>query len=290
MPIYFYWGDDEFRLSQAVADLCDRTLAADWASFNFDKLGPETPDAPLQALNQAMTPPFGLGQRLVWLQDTALGQRCPEAVLQELERTLPQVPESTVLLFTSRNKPDGRAKFTKLLQRHGELRQFATIPPWKREQLAQQVTQMAQKIGLSLSPEATTALTTAIGNDTRQLWNELQKLAIYWQPSTQPLPAAVVHDLVTASSQNSLQLAQALGQGQTSRALTLVNDLLNRNEPALRIVAVLVSQFRTWLWVKLLTEAGERDARTIAQAAERWAILSAFTFCKKRYRFSPWLP
>jgi len=268
MPVYFYWGDDEFRLSQAVAALCDRTLAPDWASFNLDKLAPEVADAPLQALNQAMTPPFGAGQRLVWLQDTSLGQRCPEAVLQELERTLPQVPESTVLLFTSRTKPDGRAKFTKLLQRYGELREFATIPPWKHEHLSQQVSQMARQTGLTLTPKATTALADAVGNDTRQLANELQKLAIYWHPSEQPLPETVVQELVTVSNQNSLQLAQALGQGQTSRALTLLEDLLNRNEPALRIVAVLVNQFRTWLWVKLLTEAGERDSRTIAQAAE----------------------
>lgn len=33
-------------------------------------------------------------------------------------------------------------------------------------------------------------------------------------------------------------------------------------------MATLTKQFRTWLWVKLMLEAGERDERRIAQAAE----------------------
>lgn len=69
-------------------------------------------------------------------------------------------------------------------------------------------------------------------------------------------------------TQTSMQLANALREGQTDRALALAHGLLGRNEPALRIVATLVGQFRTWLWVKLMAEAGERDNRTIAQAAD----------------------
>jgi DNA polymerase III subunit delta len=74
--------------------------------------------------------------------------------------------------------------------------------------------------------------------------------------------------LVTAHAQNSLQLAAAIRQGDTAGALTLVADLFNRNEPGLRIVATLVGQFRTRLWIKLMMEAGERDEREIARLAE----------------------
>jgi DNA polymerase III subunit delta len=65
-----------------------------------------------------------------------------------------------------------------------------------------------------------------------------------------------------------LQLAEAIRQGDTARSLTLVADLFSRNEPALRIVATLVGQFRTRLWIKLLMEAGERDEKEIAKLAE----------------------
>ncbi|MBD0268809.1 MAG: DNA polymerase III subunit delta [Cyanobacteria bacterium Co-bin8] len=268
MGIYYYWGDDEFRLNQAVAVLRDRTLEADWASFNYDRISGEQPDGIFQALNQAMTAPLGLGRRLVWLQETPLGQRCPDNLLQELERTLPQIPETTVLLLTSGSKPDGRSKFTKLLQKHGEIREFATIPPWKSDQLVRQVQDTAKELGLKLAPETADLLAESLGNNTRQIYNELAKLALYWNAPDRPLPPSVVNDLVTVSTQSSLKLATALRDGKTEEALGLVVDLLSRNEPALRIVAALVSQFRLWLWVKLMQESGERNEQTIAKAAE----------------------
>jgi DNA polymerase III subunit delta len=43
--------------------------------------------------------------------------------------------------------------------------------------------------------------------------------------------------------------------------------LMQRNEPALKIVATLVGQFRTWLWVKVLTETATPDEE-IAKEAE----------------------
>lgn len=268
MPIYLYWGEDEFRLSQAVDSLRDRTLDADWASFNYDKIPPEVSDAPIQALNQAMTPPFGAGKRFIWLAETTLTQRCSEALLAELERTLPAIPDTTVLLLTSRSKPDGRLKSTKLLQQHAEIQEFSPIPPWKTDQLVQQVRQQAQQVGVHLTPQAIELLAESVGNDTRQLFSELEKLRLYAGDRAAPLDVDAVATLVVVNTQNSLQLATAILHGDTARSLSLVADLLSRNEPALRIVSTLVGQFRTWFWVRLMVEAGERDERKIAQAAE----------------------
>ncbi|MEM9903981.1 MAG: DNA polymerase III subunit delta [Cyanobacteria bacterium P01_D01_bin.44] len=268
MPIYFFWGSDEFRMKKAIADLRDRTLDPAWASFNFDKIAPESSDSVIQALNQAMTPPFGMGKRLVWLEETPLGQRCPDTVLQELDRTLPNIPDSTVLLLTSGNKPDGRLKATKLLQKHADVREFATIPPWKTDQISHQVYQVAQEVGLRVEPKAVELLAEAIGANTRRLYNELEKLKVYWHDQTQPLTPEAVTDLVSTSTQSSLQLAAALRDGQTDKALGLVSELIAQNEPALRIVSTLVGQFRTWLWVKVMADSGERDPKVIAQAAE----------------------
>ncbi|WP_416674314.1 DNA polymerase III subunit delta [Egbenema bharatensis] len=268
MPIYWFWGEDDFALSRAVKTLRDRTLDPDWASFNYDKLPPEQGDAVVQGLNLAMTPPFGMGGRLVWLAETTLAQRCPDEVLRELERSLPLLPETTTLLLTSANKPDGRLKSTKLLQPQTEIREFSPLPPWKTDLIAQQVRRTAQEVGVKLTQDAVQLLAESVGNQSRQLYTELEKLALYAGSAQQPIDAAIVSTLVSASTQTSLQLAATIRQGNTGQALTLVADLLNRNEPALRIVATLVGQFRTWLWVKLMVESGERDDREIARAAE----------------------
>jgi DNA polymerase-3 subunit delta len=268
MPAYFFWGDDDFQLQAAVQNLRQKTLDADWASFNYDVIPPTVANGPVQALNQAMTPPFGPGQRLVWLQNTSLGQRCPEPVLAELERTLPTLPDTTVLLLTSASKPDGRSKFYKLFKQYGEIWEFSSIPPWKTDLLQQRVEAVARAKAIALAPQTVELLVEAVGNDTRQLHLELEKLALYWNEPQRPIPADVAAALVTVSTQTSLQLAAAIKQGDVSHALSLTADLLNRNEPALRMVATLVSQFRLWLWLKVMEAEEIRNEAEIAAAAE----------------------
>jgi DNA polymerase-3 subunit delta len=268
MAVYYFWGEDDFQMNQAIAQLRQRAIDDAWASFNYDKIGSDEAEGPTIALNQAMTPPFGTGKRFVWLVDTPLGQRCSEALRLEFERTLPKLPDTSILLLSSRQKPDGRSKFTKLLQKHGEIREFGTIPPWKSDQIARQIEQTAKAQGLSLTQDAVDLLVDAVGNQTRQLMLELEKLSLFWGDRADPIDAAAVSQLVTVSTQSSLQLAAALREGNTDRALSLLTDLLNRNEAPLRIVSTLVGQFRTWLWVKLMADSGERNPQTIAKAAE----------------------
>ena len=272
MPVYYFWGDDEFRLKKAIAALRDRALDPDWASFNYDRISSESSDAPIQALNQAMTPPFGAGKRFVLLADTTLGQRCSEEVMAEMARTLPLVPETAVLLFTSTNKPDGRLKSTKLLNKYAEVKAFAAIVPWQADQIISQVKRVAQELGLPLKPQSAALLAEAVGGDTRRLYSELEKLSLYWSAEgnikAEPLPPEIVTRLVTVSTQTSFQLSEALIAGKTAEALSLASDLLANNEHALRIVATLVGQFRRWMWVSLLESEGERDVRAIAKAAE----------------------
>ena len=269
MPIYYYWGDDEFAIASSVQILRDHTVYSNWASFNYTQHTSDTPDAVTEALNQAMTPPFGSGSRLVWLVNTTLGQQCPDDLLAQLKRTLPVVPETSVLLLTSRNKPDGRLKSTALWKEYAEeIKEFALIPPWETKQLVQQVEKIAQEVGVKLTSSSTTLIAQSVGNNTRQLYNELTKLRLYAGDSQTPISIDIVNNLVQATSQTSLDLVKAIASGNTAQALTLVAQLLNHNEPGLKIVATLVGQFRTLLWVKMMTEAQERDKKVIAQAAE----------------------
>ncbi len=269
MPIYFYWGDDDFAMGKAVAALRDRVLDPDWASFNYEKISPDTPDAIIQGLNQSMTPPFGSGSRLVWLVDTTICHHCSADILAELERTLTAIPESTVLLLTTGSKPDGRLKSTKLLQKYAQVQEFSRIPPWQQDRLEKAVVKVAQEMGVKLTDASVGILTESVGNETRLLYSEIEKLQLYvGTGKNRLLSDEIVGTLVTSNAANSLKLANAILHGDTSRALTLISDLIDRNEPALKVVATLTGQFRTWLWVKVMISAGERDEKAIAQAAE----------------------
>jgi DNA polymerase III subunit delta len=267
MTIILYWGDDDFAIAKAVTAIQQSSLDPAWMSFNYEKITPERDDAVITALNQAMTPPFGAGKRLVWLADTTLTQQCSEQLLAELERTLPNVPDSSILLLTSKNKPDGRLKSTKTIQKYANVQEFGLIPPWKTEELIQRVQIVAKELGLKLTKDAVQLLAESVGNNTRQLYLELEKLQLLAGGAGQQIDHLMVASLVVANTQNSLQLAAAIRQGDVGTALQLITELINHNEPALKIVATLVGQFRTWLWVKMLLEAGEKDDKVIATAA-----------------------
>ncbi|WP_414548457.1 DNA polymerase III subunit delta [Anabaena sp. CCY 0017] len=269
MPIYVYWGEDDFAIEKAVTALRDRILDPLWISFNYTSLSPDQADAAITGLNEVMTPPFGAGGRLVWLMNTTLCQQCPENILAELTRTLSVIPENSWLLLTSRNKPDERLKSTKLLKKSAnEFREFPLIPPWKTELLVQSVNQVAQTVGVKLTNRTAEILAEAVGNDTRLLYNEMEKLRLYTSDSGKPLDVDTITQLVRNTTQNSLQLAAAIRMGETAKALTILADLINAAEPGLKVVATLIGQFRTWLLVKIAMESGERNPQAIAKLAE----------------------
>jgi DNA polymerase III subunit delta len=267
MTVILYWGDDDFAIAKAVSTIQSSAIDPAWVSFNYEKITPDREDAAINALDSAMTPPFGTGKRLVWLADTTLMQQCSEQLLAELERTLPQVPATTILLLTSKNKPDGRLKSTKTIQKYANIQEFSLIPPWKTEELSQRVQIVAKELGLKLTPDAIQLLAESVGNNTRQLYLELDKLQLLAGGEGQQIDRVMVASLVVANTQNSLQLAAAIRQGDVGTSLQLITELIDHNEPALKIVATLVGQFRTWLWVKMLLDAGEKDDRVIATAA-----------------------
>lgn len=256
-------------MNKTIASLRDRILDPLWVSFNSTTISSDQPDAAITAFNQVMTPPFGGGGRFVWLVNSTLCQQCPDDILAELTRTLSAIPDNSWLLLTSRNKPDERLKSTKLLKKSAqEFREFPLIAPWKTDLLVQSVNQVAESLGVKLTSSGAELLAEAIGNDTRLLHNEIEKLRLYAQNSSQPLDINTISQLVRNTTQNTLQLAGAMKVGDTPKALSILADLIAASEPALKIVATLIGQFRTWLLVKIAMESGERNPQAIAQVAE----------------------
>ncbi|MGY6529539.1 MAG: DNA polymerase III subunit delta [Cyanobacterium sp.] len=268
MPIYYYWGEDDFAMNRAIALIKQDKIDPNWVQFNYEKINGDKEDNIRQALMEVMTPPFGNGDRLVHLENTTICQSCGEELLSLLQNTLPQIPDTSHLLLTSRKKPDARIKSTKLINKYTQIKEFSLIPIWQTDILIKRVEETAQEKNIKLSPPAIKTLATCVGNDSRLLWQELDKLALYQGDNPQPISQETVNALINVSNQNSLQLAQAILKQDTGKALQLAQELINLNEPALRIVATLVGQFRTWAMVKTVIESGEKDEKKIAHQAD----------------------
>jgi len=272
MPIHLYWGDDEAARNRAVESLVGQLLDPAWAAINLSRLDGNDPAQALQALEEARTPPFGGGARLVVLQRSPFTAAGSAELAERLEATLPLVPASCHLVLATAAKPDARLRSTKALKKVAEEKGFPLPAIWDGDAQVAMVQRTALDLGLNLEPAAAEALAEAIGSDSARLASELEKLSLYSAPAsppgpTAPISLAAVEALVGGRSTSSLAVGDALLAGRPADAIALVDALLAANEPALRIVASLTSQIRGWLWVALLERQGEQDVAVIAKAA-----------------------
>lgn len=180
----------------------------------------------------------------------------------KLLQCLPQLPETSHLIFIALSL-DKRLKVAQQLLKHANLKEFLLPPPWRTDAIAGEITIQAKLLQLRLTPDAINYLAQALGNDTIRIAAELNKLAVF--ANSHPLDIKSVKTLVPKTTQTSLQLATAMREGQTRQVAALLNDLLTRAEYPLAIVATLMTQFRTWLWVKAALEKGMKKDTEIAQ-------------------------
>ncbi|TVS05799.1 MAG: DNA polymerase III subunit delta [Cyanobium sp. PLM2.Bin73] len=276
MPIHLLWGDDEAARTRAVDALIAELVDPAWAAINLSRLDGNEPDQAARALEEARTPPFGAGARVVLLQRSPFCNQCPTELADQLEDALELIPPSCHLLLINPAKPDGRLRTTKALQKlvkagQASERSFALPSVWDSAGQVELVARTARELGLQLEPDAAEALSAAVGNDSARLAGELEKLSLYaggpQGGNGGPITLAAVRALVGGHSTTALAVGDALLAGQAAEAIALLDDLLTAGEPALRIVATLSGQIRGWLWVALLDRQGEQDVAAIAKAA-----------------------
>lgn len=266
MPVYLFWGEDEFLLQREVQQLRSQLVNDQWSFFNYSEYPPNLPDSIPQALADLNTPPVGTGKRLIYLPNSTLLGACPNQLLQQLEDVLPKIPDTNVLLLGSINKPDSRNKSVKLLLKYATVKEFPLIAQWQTDVLTERIYTTAREFSITIANNAACVLAESVGNNTRLLHTELEKLKIYTLDKC--VSADDVRELVSSNAANSLQLAAAIRTGNVSLALELLEVLLRCNEPALKIVATLTTTFRTWLIIKLCIIAGWKDDTAIAHLAE----------------------
>ena len=265
MPIHLFWGDDEAARNRAVEALVAERIDPAWAAINLSRLDGNDPAQAGQALEEARTPPFASGCRVVVLQRSPFCATCPSDLAARLEDSLALIPENCHLVLASPGKPDARLRTTKAVRKLAEERGFELPAVWDGAGQLELVALTARELGLRLEPAAAEALAEAIGSDSARLASELEKLALH--AGEGPITASAVEALVGGRTTNSLAVGDALLSGRVAEAIARVDALLAANEPALRIVATLSGQIRGWLWVCLLERGGEQDVAVIAKAA-----------------------
>lgn len=264
MPIRILWGEDDLAIALRVKKLIEQVVDPSYKTFNYSQY--DASRAIGEIFAEISTFPAIKGGRLIYLKDSTICNTCPLDVLQQLEYVLPKIPTANTLVISSKTKPDSRTKLGKLLFKYSTVEEFSLISAWDNEALINYVEKLANKLGIKISQAAIALLIESVGNNSSKLYNELEKLKTF--TSGKQIEAETVSLLVANTNGSALKLASAILAEDTSSALKLTDDLLNSNEPALKIVATLVTTFRTWLAVKVCMIAGWQNDSAIASLAD----------------------
>jgi DNA polymerase III subunit delta len=257
-------GDDQFAIRQKLKRY-KAELDPQWLELCYHRF-------PASALEQAMsaarTPSLSGGKQLVVVEDCNLKQ-WGDTQLESLQQ-LAQIPDATTIVFLATNV-DKRLKIYKHLIKYGQCFELSLIPPWRTDLIAEAISEATAKLNatqakhmkLRLPKDVVEYLAAAIGNDMIRVASELRKLETH--ANGQPIYLAEVQSLIPCQTQNNLQLAEAVRNGESEAVVRLIDELLARSEPMLVMVATLLTQFRTWLWVKSALASGIQNNTEIAQ-------------------------
>jgi DNA polymerase-3 subunit delta len=267
MPIHLFWGDDEAARNRAVEALINAKLDPTWAAINLSRLDGNDPVQAAQAVEEARTPPFGSGARVVVLQRSPFCNQCPAELAGQLDANLALVHPDCHLLLVSSGKPDARLRTTKALQQLvkeglASEQSFALPPIWDGAGQVQLVTRTATDLGLTLEPAAAEALAEAIGSDSARLASELEKLNLY--VSSPDVNRPVVNSPVVNSIEVSSIEVSSLGVS----SLGVRSDTSNAAPITLEAVQALVGGRST-------SALAVGDARLAGRPADAIALCDA---------------
>ncbi len=277
MPIHLLWGDDAGAIDRSLNDFINQAVDPNWTTINLSRLDGQNPSNASQSLEEARTPPFGAGHRVIILNKSPFCNGCSAELSRQFESVADLIPSNSHLMLINQNKPDGRLKTTKLI--HGLItgkkafeRKFLLPAIWDEIGQKKLVERTANEMNIEIEEQAIYSLVEALGNDSQRLFLELQKLILLEETKRKSkdtqrirIKQETVKELCQGIATNSLEICSYLLRNELGEAITRIDSLLNQGEPALRILASLTTQIRGWLWVSLLEEDGQKEVAVIAK-------------------------
>ena len=265
--IYLYYGPDDFSIREAVQRLLRAALPPEAADLNTTRLAAD--DVTLDALRFACeATPFLADRRAVIVErlfarlaarrprDAKETRADPEPRLAaELARYLPAVPRNTLLVLVERDAPPKSGPLAEALALAQVKPQV--FPILAGGSLARWIKERAKAAGVGVSNRAVDLLATYVAGDLSTLSNELGKLATYAGPG-RTIDVEDVRLLVHQASEASMfDLVDGIGQGNRSRAVLSLHQLLEQGERPERILGMVARQVRLLLQAKDLVASGE---------------------------------
>lgn len=213
--------------------------------------------------------PFFADEKIVILDHlldltTAKKRNLTDEDLKQFENYLENPSESTRLVIFAEGKLDSKRRLVKLLKRDAQIIE-ATTP--KEQDLKRYFASQAQELGLQFVGDSLDQLLLKSGYDFGELQKNLALLQAYKEDGQITLED--IKEVVPKSLQDNIfDLTQMILKRQIDQARNLVKDLRLQGEDEIKLIAILLGQFRMFSQVKIFSEEGQSESQIVASLSE----------------------
>lgn len=213
--------------------------------------------------------PFFADEKIVILDHfvdvtTAKKRFLTDDELQSFEGYLSAPLETTRLIVIAEGKLDSKRRIVKLLKRDAQLLEATEL---KEQELRAHFAEEIKSLGLAIDSQAFDQLLIKSGFDFSEIQKNLEFLKTYKGASS--ITITDIEEAIPKTLQDNLfDLIQMILKKQIDSARSLVKDLRLQGEDEIKLLAILLSQFRIYTQVKLLKQEGRTESQIVSDLSE----------------------
>lgn len=213
--------------------------------------------------------PFFADEKIVILDHfvdvtTAKKRYLTDDELQSFEGYLSAPLETTRLIVIAEGKLDSKRRIVKLLKRDAQLLEATEL---KEQELRAHFAEEIKSLGLAIDSQAFDQLLIKSGFDFSEIQKNLEFLKTYKGASS--ITITDIEEAIPKTLQDNLfDLIQMILRKEIDSARSLVKDLRLQGEDEIKLLAILLSQFRIYTQVKLLKQEGRTESQIVSDLSE----------------------
>ncbi|SEP90865.1 DNA polymerase III subunit delta [Piscibacillus halophilus] len=265
VPIYVLYGEESYFI-QEVKKRIENQIKKQDPEFDRNTYDMET--LPIQeAIHDAETFPFFSEHKLVEVQRAYFltGQKVKSDIEHQIdvleEFAHNPVEFTTLIIVVPYEKMDQRKKIVKTLKNCAT---FIECSSPKAYEMGQVIRNLAESKGMSLSEELIELIAERVGEHIEAVQHELDKLNLYF--NDQPISLEEAKEIISIHAKaNTFNLIDHLVEFKVGPAIQLLKELKKQNEEPIGLLALISSQIRIILQVKLLKQKGYQQQQIAKQ-------------------------
>ena len=274
--IYLLYGEEGY-LKRQYRDRFIKAMLPEGDTMNYAHYEGKNINV-REVIDLAETLPFFAQRRLIVFEDTGFFKSAGA----ELADYIKDMPETTYFIFVE-NEVDKRSKLYKAVKAKGHIVELTTQDEGTLKRWIQGIVRREKK---QISDSVILYFLNKVGTDMENIQRELEKVFCYALDRQEITREDIDAVCVTQITNHIFDMVNAVADKNQRRALALYYDLLALKEPPMRILFLMIRQYRILFQVKGLSGQGYGKKEIASKAGLHPFAAGKYMDQAKKFRMS----